>query len=266
MSAVETLPEREVALGHLTYTEVAARLAEPGRRKVAVIPVGSTEAHGPHLPLCTDSLISSAVAARAAAELERRGVVALYFPTVHYAVTDWAGEFTGSVSIAAAVAIAQVLQVCGAALAMGFEDVAVFTAHLEPDHIASLREVARQFAATHGRPLIFVDTTRRALAARLTPEYQSGSCHAGQYETSLVMALRPELVRETVAASLPGHPVPLAQRIREGARNFRECGMDQAYCGTPALASAEEGRQTLAVLSTLVVEAVLQASPSGAGA
>ena len=58
---------KELALAHLTYPEVAARLGGGGR-KVAVIPVGSTEAHGPHLPLCTDSLIGAAVACSFAAE------------------------------------------------------------------------------------------------------------------------------------------------------------------------------------------------------
>lgn len=249
-------PDRDLALAHCTYPEVAARLAEP-RVKVAVIPVGSTEAHGPHLPLNTDSLIGEAVAARAARELERRGLVALHFPPIHYAVTDWAGSFSGSVSIAAATAIDLVLGTCKAARAMGFDKVAIFTAHLEPGHIASMREVARRFAVEVGAPLIFPDTTRRALAARLTPEYQSGSCHAGQYETSLVLALRPELVRWEVARALPPHPVPLAERIRAGARDFRECGMDLAYCGEPAAASAAEGEASLAALSELVVEAVL---------
>lgn len=248
---------KELALAHLTYPEVAARLGGGGR-KIAVIPVGSTEAHGPHLPLCTDSLIGAAVAERAAVELDRRGFVVMHFPTIHYAVTDWAGAFSGSVSIAASTAIELVLQTCAAARSMGFDRVAIFTAHLEPGHIASMREVARRYAETHaGEALIFPDTTRRALVARLTAEYQSGSCHAGQYETSLVLALRPELVRWELAQALPGHPVPLAQRIREGARDFVECGMDRAYCGTPAGASAEEGVASLGVLSELVVEAVL---------
>jgi creatinine amidohydrolase len=247
----------DLALAHCTYPEVAAHMADP-RPKVAVIPVGSTEAHGPHLPLNTDSLIGEAVARRAAAELHRRGLVALHFPAIHYAVTDWAGSFTGSVSIAAATAIDLVLGTCSAARAMGFDRVVIFTAHLEPGHIASMREVARRYAEAHGQALVFPDTTRRALAARLTPEYQSGSCHAGQYETSLVLALRPELVRWDVARELPAHPVPLAQHIRDGARDFRECGMDRAYCGAPAAASAEEGQASLAVLAELVVEATMQ--------
>src|SRR5690606_8217808 len=134
----------------------------------------------------TDSLISAAVVERAARELAARGWTAVAAPTIHYAVTEWAGMFSGSTSLAPEVAIGLVLGTCKALRAMGFTKVAVFTAHLEPDHIASLREVARRFQAEVGEPLVFVDTTRRALAQRLTPEYQSGSCHAGRYETSLV--------------------------------------------------------------------------------
>jgi creatinine amidohydrolase len=140
---------------------------------------------------------------------------------------------------------------------MGFTRVVVFTAHLEPDHIASLREVARRYQAETGEPLAFVDTTRRALAARLTPEFRSGSCHAGQYETSLVLAIRPDLVHMDVAATLPENAVPLAEHIRAGKRGFHECGMPQAYCGAPAAATADEGRAILATLATLVVEAAL---------
>lgn len=247
---------RAVRLAELTYPEVERLLAGPGP-KIALLPVGSTEAHGPHLPLGTDSLISEAVVERAAAELAAAGHLAAALPPIHYAVTEWAAAFAGSTSIAAEVAIGLVLGTCRAVRAMGFTRVVVFTAHLEPDHVASLREVARRFQAETGEPLAFVDTTRRALAARLTPEFQSGSCHAGRYETSLVLAIRPDLVRMELAASLPEHTVPLAEHIRAGKRGFLECGMPQAYCGAPAAATADEGRAILATLATLVVEAAL---------
>lgn len=233
-------------------------MADP-RPKIAIIPIGSTEAHGPHLPLNTDSLIGSGVAERAAAVLHARGFIALHFPPIHYAVTDWAGEFAGSVSLAMGTAIDLVLGACRAARSMGFDEVVIFTAHLEPGHIASLREVVRRYEGEAGKPLVFPDTTRRALSTRLTPEYQSGSCHGGQYETSLILALRPDLVRWEVARALPELTVPLAERIKDGARDFRECGMDQAYCGAPAAATVAEGEASLTVLTDLVVEAVLAA-------
>lgn len=259
-----TAPGLAVRFAELTYPEVE-RLLEDPRPKVALLPVGSTEAHGPHLPLATDSLIGEAVVGRAADELAARGTLAAAMPAIHYAVTEWASAFKGSTSLPAEVAIGLVLGTCEAIHAMGFDRVVVFTAHLEPDHIASLREVARRFQAATGQALVFVDTTRRALAARLTPEYQSGSCHAGCYETSLVLAIRPDLVRMDIAAGLPEHRVPLAEHIRAGKRGFLECGMPDAYCGAPAAATAEEGHKTLAALAALVVEAV-EASLAGGAA
>ena len=139
---------------------------------------------------------------------------------------------------------------------MGFTRVAITNAHLEPGHIGTLRAVTKEFEGITGKPLVFSDKTRRRNAERLTAEFQSGSCHAGQYETSLVMAIRPDWVKNDVASALPEHVVPLHEHIAAGAENFVACGVDQAYCGNPAGASVEEGEQSLQTLATMVVEAV----------
>ena len=93
-------------------------------------------------------------------------------------------------------------------------------------------------------------------AARLGEEFQSGSCHAGRYETSLVMALTPTLVDREACQSLPELVVPLHEKALEGARNFQDCGMDRAYCGDPAGATALEGEERLDALADMTVEAV----------
>lgn len=254
MSATEG-PGRFADLRELPYPAVEALLGE-GRRSVAIVPSGSTEAHGPHLPLATDTLISEEVAARAGRELAARGWNAVRFPPLHYGVTDWAASFRGTTTISREVIHGLVLQACLQAHAMGFSRVALTNAHLEPGHIATLRAVAREFEAHTGQPLAFADKTRRANAQRLTEEFQSGSCHAGQYETSLVLAIRPELVRMDLAVALPEHVVPLHERIAAGAKDFVECGVPRAYCGNPAGASAAEGERSLGILSAMVVEAV----------
>ena len=116
--------------------------------------------------------------------------------------------------------------------------------------------MAKAYEQEAGEPLLFPDVTRRRNAERLTDEFRSGSCHAGQYETSLVLAVSPELVDMDIARGLPNHYVPLHERIAAGAKSFLECGMDRAYCGDPAGATAEEGRATYDVLARLVVEVV----------
>ncbi len=259
-SAASGPAARHHVLAHLTYPEVEAILKNTRERPVvALLPLGSTEAHGPHLPLATDSLISEGMAARGAAELARRGLEAVIFPTIHYAVTDWAAAFKGSTTIPREVAHNLVLETCKAIKGMGFTRVAIFSGHLEPGHVACLRAVARDYQAATGEPLVYFDKTRRRHVQRLTPEFQSGSCHAGQYETSIVLAARPELVKTDIARALPAHVVPMHLKIQAGARDFLECGMDRAYCGDPSAASAEEGRDTLELLGQLLADE-LQAS------
>jgi creatinine amidohydrolase len=244
----------------MTYAEVEALLADPTRKKIALLPTGSTEAHGPHLPLATDSIIAEHMARRAAVELDARGYLAVVLPTLPYAVTDWAADFAGSTGISVATAKALLLDLARRCASMGFDATVLCNAHLEPDNIATLRAVTAEYAAEgSGGKLLFPDKTRRRNAARLSAEFQSGSCHAGQYETSLVLAAEPSLVRRELADALPDHHVPLHERIAAGAQSFRECGLDLAYCGDPAEASAAEGEASYAALAAIVVDAVLEA-------
>ncbi len=242
-------------IDRLAYPAVR-RLLQHAGPKIALLPVGSVEAHGPHLPLGTDTFISVAVADRAGLRLAAKGMVCLRFPAIAYGVTDWAAMFAGTTSISAATTAAMVFEACRAIATMGFDRVVITNAHLEPAHIATLRGVAKRFADELGQPLVFPDKTRRHAAARLTEEFRSGSCHAGQYEGSLVLAIHPELVDLPAARRLPAHVVPLHERIAAGARDFVECGLPDAYCGDPAAASRDEGERSLATLTDLVIEAV----------
>lgn len=251
-------PEGEPAFCHelasLSYPEVERILALE-RRKIAIIPVGSSEAHGPHLPLGTDSLISEEVARRASFELAKHGFETVWFPSLHYTVTECARGFDGTTSISGEATRKVLLEVCLAAKKMGFDRVVIVSAHLEPAHLAALREAARKFEEETGEALVFPDTTKRRWAERLTDEYRSGSCHAGQYETSLLLAIRPDLVDAEAAAELPALEVPLHERL-QGGKSFEEVGMSQAYCGNPGGATVEEGIKTLEILAGIVTEAI----------
>src|SRR5262249_1709979 len=94
------------------------------------------------------------------------------------------------------------------------------------------------------------------LASRLTEEFRSGACHAGSFETSLVMAARPEDVRGERQRVLPSVEVSLSRAIRDGKTTFHEAGLTAAYCGDPAHATAAAGEQSYGVLAALMVEAI----------
>ncbi len=239
-----------------------AKLAWPDVRRLldqgcaAILPVGSTEAHGPHLPLDTDVTISIGMARRAADQLSQTGRACVVLPAVNYSVTDFAGAFPGSLSLPRTTAEAHLAGILGAAVGTGFAPVAVANAHLEPEHIASIRSAIESVHAHTGAEVVFPDVTRRRLAERLTDEFRSGACHAGSYESSLVLADDPEAVKDDVRRDLPEVPISLVDAIRAGQTDFLQAGGTQAYFGRPADATEDEGRKTFAILATLLVEAI----------
>ena len=96
-------------------------------------------------------------------------------------------------------------------------------------------------------------------ARTLSPEFKSGECHAGRYETSIVMAAAPELVTEALRTRLSPVPISLSENLKAGVMTFEAMGMALAYAGDPASASVEEGEQLVQRLGEMVVGEVLEA-------
>jgi creatinine amidohydrolase len=213
---------------------------------VALLPLGATEPHGPHAPIGTDTLISVGICERAARRLEGE-IAVVVLPEISYGVTRYARAFPGVVSIEEETLRRLVTEVCA-----GFERAILVNSHLEPEQVRTLRET--------GLPLL--DVTRRANAALLTDEFRAGSCHAGQYETSLVLTDRPELVHQERMRALPPRPVPMHEEIAAGRTDFLAMGMNEAYCGSPAEATAEEGEQTFETLSDMLVKLIREVARS----
>lgn len=242
-------------LAEMTTEAVSALLA--AQSPVAVLlPVGSVEPHGPHLPLATDTIISEAAADRAAALLAEKGISAVLAPPVPYGVTDFAAGFAGAVSIRAAALTAFLRAVVDAYLRAGFSHVCLVNNHLEPAHDAAVRAVLE--GTPEGAASVACPLTRR-WGRTLSAEFKSGACHAGQYETSLVLAARPTLVNAESAAHLPEVNVSLSEGIKAGKHTFREMGMDNAYAGAPAAASAEEGEALYGAHAAMVAGEVEEA-------
>lgn len=241
---------------NLTWKETGEAVK---RGVVVILPVGSTEAHGPHLPLATDVIISEEMSRRAADKLNAHGVETLMLPPVAYSVTDFSSDFPGTISIKKETAVALLHDICGSLYKQGARLVAIANSHLEPEHVASINEAIEKVKQETGRTVVFPDKRRRRWAETLTEEFRRGDCHAGSYETSLVMTARPELVREDIRQSLERVPISIAEKIREGASTFTEAGGTEAYFGDPRAASREEGEATYEALSDMIVTAVMDA-------
>ena len=229
-----------------------------GKPVVAILPCGATEAHGPHLPLNTDVLISEGMAAHALPLLAERGYAATVLPALAYAPANYAEAFPGTITIGTATAKALLIDIARALKAQGFACLALANSHFDPANVAMLRAAAQEIVAL-GLPVAFPDFTRRKLAQALTAEFQSGACHAGQYETSLVMAARPDLVDEAARRALADNPASLTEAFARGAKTFHEAGGPDAYFGYPQQATAAEGAASFAVMAEALAVAVDEA-------
>jgi len=203
-------------LGDLRSDQVA-------ERALLAVPVGSTEQHGPHLPLSTDTLIAMALCERFA-EL-RPGVVVA--PQVAYGSSGEHAGFDGTLSIGQE-ATEHLLIELGRSAADSYRQVVFVSAH---GGNAEPLERAVRVLRDEGREVLGWSPT------------WSGDAHAGRVETSLMLAIRPDLV--ALEAARPGNTAPLDQLIDE----LRERGVapvsPNGVLGDPDGASRDQGERLL---------------------
>ena len=241
-------------LAQLTWEEVRDL---DRARTIVVLPIGALEAHGPHLPLDTDVIIATAMARAGAHRLAARGSVVLILPAFAYTAATFGAEFHGTLSIAGVTVTAVVIDVARSLSEQGFRLLAIANAHLDPEHLTALNEAVKLARADRLLPVAFPDLTRKPWGTRLGDEFKSGACHAGQFESSIVLREQPSQVRDPVRRALAPNPASLSQAIKNGRRTFAEAGGPRAYFGNPAAASAEEGSTLIAALGEILEEAVL---------
>ena len=239
---------------HTTATLRA--LLDDKRPLVALVPIGSTEPHGPHLGLGTDVMISAAACVRATELFARKGPLgSVIAPAVSYGVTECAQGFAGAVSVPAAVLTAYLGAICDGLLAQGLRHVCLVNNHLEPAHDAAVRAAA----AGRGNQVSVACPLTKKWARTLDAEFKSGACHAGLYETSIMMAAAPEFVDDAMRSVLAPVPISLSKQLDAGVTTFAAMGMELAYAGDPASASIEEGERMIQRLAEMVVGEVREA-------
>src|SRR5262249_28494476 len=194
-----------------------------------------------------------------AARLAAHQLDSVLLPPLPYTAAPFGAAFAGTLSVSPVTVTALIVDVARELARQGFAALAIANAHLDPTHLGSLAEAVTRIDAGGLIAVACPDLTKRALAERLTEEFQSGACHAGRYETSIVLAERPAAVRESVRTTLPPNPASLSSAIRAGRVTFEQAGGARAYFGWPADATAEEGRETLTTLGAILAESVIAA-------
>jgi creatinine amidohydrolase len=232
-------------------------IAELAPAALTVLPVGTTEQHGPHLAAGTDALIASAIAERAAAAATRPETI-LLAPTLAYGASAHHLPFGGTLSLGVTTFQLVLRDLLASAAAAGVRRVFVLNGH---GGNAAACAIA---VAEASRDLGLVAAT--AMASDLVDAQEiEGPVrgHAGSFETSLVLALEPGLVRPELARPSPGG----AARKRPQGLVVGEPGRWQELDGftdRPDEASRERGEQALAVCVAAVAAAFEQLAGTGA--
>jgi creatinine amidohydrolase len=240
-----------IVLSEMTWTEVDEAMKE---RPVAIVPVGATEAHGPHLPVSADTVIATEMARRGAKKLKEHGIPSLILPPVHFTVADFGADFAGTVTLPAETATA-LLRDLAVGLSKRFRAVALANIHLEPRHMECVRKAVEE-ASKAGASVCFADITKKRWAELLGAAFLAGD-HAGAWETSLMMAAAPQMVRDSVRRNLP--PIDgLMPALRKGAKTFVEAGGEDAYFGDPTAATAEEGETYFEALGEVLSVSIME--------
>jgi creatinine amidohydrolase len=192
-----------VFLGEMTNLEVEAYLRERGDLATVIVPVGSTEQHGPHGPLASDVLIPVEVARRIASEVK-----ALVAPPVSYGLSYPHAGFTGVVHVRISTFQALIEDLCTQFGGIGFRRIVFLNGHYDNTYA-----IAYACAAVGDRLPIGVRAFPVNYWDALTPDEAaeffdpSNGLHANKGETSAVMAINPALVdMEAANVELPPFP------------------------------------------------------------
>jgi creatinine amidohydrolase len=242
-------------LGERTWRD-----AEGLREKVVVLPLGSFEQHGHHLPLLTDTLIGAEVARRAEAEL---GDEALFLPPLWAGASDHHRAFTGTVSLGNETYAAVLTDILESLVGGGFRRIFLLNAHggnITPAHTALYRVQLRH----RDKPELYLafsswwQIAAGPVEALAGPD-QTSVTHACELETSMVLRLRPEIVHmdQAVGANIPFDSAfycpdfARASRV-DVPRPFELLSLSGAF-GHPERSTAERGEALFAAAAAEVV-------------
>ncbi len=157
----------------------------------AILPVGSLEQHGPHLPLDTDSYDAGYLVEKAVEELDSAKPPIL--PTIPYGVSDHHMSFPGTVTLSSDTVEDMVVEIGRSVLQHGFFKLYIYNGHGGND--SALKTAARKLKKETGMA-VFVDSFESVYLEKEKIVESANDVHAGEFETSLVLANREEKVDE----------------------------------------------------------------------
>ena len=238
-------------LERMAWPEVQAEVE--GGRDTVVVPLGAVEQHGPHLPLGTDAMFGDEIGRAAAERLN-----AFLAPTIPVGCSHHHLAFAGTISLEEETYHRVVGDIVKALASHGFKRIVLLPTH--GGNFRPLGEALARLGPLEGVKIIaFTDVGMLASAtigtgAELGITAAEGGIHAGEWETSMMLALRPELVRMERAES--GYVGDLASGMQRFFAEGVHVLADNGIFGDPRRASATAGEKYVERLVDQVVRTV----------
>lgn len=231
---------------NLSWTQLqAAAKKEP----IVIMPVGSIEQHGPHLPVGCDYILAQAMAEKIAAQLDSRGVPVLVAPTVMAANSIHHMSFAGTITLQPQTFIQMLTEYCRCITAHGFKKIVFVNGHggnTQPIGVAqiTINEELGIRAYYMGYWSGGGDIQRQTL------ESQSGMIHACEGETSLMLAIDESLVDPIYKETKGDSEYPTAAERAHKMSTFHrmEDMTANGVMGNSYLATKEKGERMIAAM------------------
>ncbi|MFC8715213.1 creatininase family protein [Streptomyces sp. NPDC057197] len=243
----------EIHWNRMTAAQLRELAAEDA---VVLLPVGSTEQHGPHLPTGVDDLLAAEVCRRTAhlAAAHTRVVVA---PSLWAGLAEHHVAFGGTFTLSLPTYHALLRDLCRSVLRAGFSRILIVNGH--GGNMSALNALTNELTVELGTPIAFANYFGAGRdVVRDTLETQDGLMHACEGETSMMMAAHPELVRTEHLDAALGPAIQLPAESTEPVYRFVSFDRitESGAAGDARTASAEKGERMLAGCAAALADAI----------
>lgn len=228
-------------LSHYTWKEIEALDKNSG---VVILPIGAIEQHGPHLPVITDTLIVTHILELTMQRLPDE-VRAWALPAINYGKSNEHIAFPGTITLTLQTLNALLHEVAASLKRAGFRRLALLNGH--GGNVAILEATARDIRVATGlmcfclQPALLVDAP-----FEITAQERRFGIHAGELETSMMLAIAPELVKlERAVSHFPSFPQSETPLFLFGAASTAWLSNDWSPTGVfgdATLGTAEKGQ------------------------
>lgn len=232
-------------------------------RTFVLIPAGSTEPHGPHLPLGTKAYLAEALAFEIGQHLKESGLQYLVAPVFPYLPCQASLGIEGALTISPRVASEMLYEIGAAIHRDGFRHIAFIHLSTSPDATKAILTACDELAQLDGLAAIdplaavrFSSTPATAAALRQSGTDPVTELHADARETGAMLYLDPELVKTDCSQILPSRVVNLPWESLKGNFSWKDRGAIDGYAGTPAAATPKLGQIYLEELGKIGAESI----------